>query len=127
MAEHSPAMDSTGAQDAAGEAGAGPATTLPPAIAVDEAARLLRVNWKTLYDAVRDGRVPGVVRMGRSIRIFGASGFRRVPSVTYTSRRSAGSPCGDAREAPTRGWSRETQRGQPSRTSLSSCRASGPR
>jgi excisionase family DNA binding protein len=45
------------------------AITLPPALTVDEAARLLRVNRKTLYDAVRDGRVPGVVRMGRSIRI----------------------------------------------------------
>ncbi|MBK9519109.1 MAG: helix-turn-helix domain-containing protein [Anaeromyxobacter sp.] len=45
------------------------ATTLPPALTVDEAARLLRVNRKTLYDAVRDGRVPGVVRMGRTIRI----------------------------------------------------------
>lgn len=42
---------------------------LPPALTVDEAARLLRVNRKTLYDAVREGRVPGVVRMGRTIRI----------------------------------------------------------
>ena len=33
------------------------------------AARLLRVNRKTLYDAVRAGEVPGVVRVGRSIRI----------------------------------------------------------
>ena len=38
-------------------------------LTVDEAARLLRVNRKTLYDAVRDGQVPGVIRMGRSIRI----------------------------------------------------------
>jgi len=45
------------------------AATLPPALTVDEAARLLRVNRKTLYDAVREGRVPGVVRMGRTIRI----------------------------------------------------------
>ena len=41
----------------------------PPVLTVDEAARLLRVNRKTLYDAVRDGRVPGVIRLGRSIRI----------------------------------------------------------
>jgi hypothetical protein len=27
------------------------------------------VNRKTLYDAVREGRVPGVIRLGRSIRI----------------------------------------------------------
>lgn len=45
------------------------ASTLPSALTVDEAARLLRVNRKTLYDAVREGRVPGVVRMGRTIRI----------------------------------------------------------
>ena len=38
-------------------------------LTVDEAARLLRVNRKTLYDAVRAGEVPGVVRVGRSIRI----------------------------------------------------------
>ena len=70
MAQVSPAEALTGAQDAAGEAGGdGAATTLPQALTVDEAARLLRVNRKTLYDAVRDGRVPGVIRMGRSIRI----------------------------------------------------------
>lgn len=68
MAQDLPAEAGNGAQDAAGEAGAG-AATLPPALTVDEAARLLRVNRKTLYDAVRDGRIPGVIRMGRSIRI----------------------------------------------------------
>jgi excisionase family DNA binding protein len=41
----------------------------PSVLTVDEAARLLRVNRKTLYDAVREGRVPGVIRLGRSIRI----------------------------------------------------------
>jgi excisionase family DNA binding protein len=45
------------------------APALPPVLTVDEAARLLRVNRKTLYDAVRAGEVPGVVRLGRSIRI----------------------------------------------------------
>ncbi len=70
MAQVSPAEALTGAQNAAGEAGGdGAATTLPQALTVDEAARLLRVNRKTLYDAVRDGRIPGVIRMGRSIRI----------------------------------------------------------
>jgi excisionase family DNA binding protein len=70
VAQVSPAEALTGAQDAAGEAGGdGAATTLPQALTVDEAARLLRVNRKTLYDAVRDGRIPGVIRMGRSIRI----------------------------------------------------------
>jgi len=36
---------------------------------VDEAAAILRVNRKTLYEAVRLGTVPGVVRIGRNIRI----------------------------------------------------------
>jgi excisionase family DNA binding protein len=45
------------------------ASTLPPVLTVDEAAQLLRVNRKTLYEAVRLGHVPGVVRLGRSIRI----------------------------------------------------------
>lgn len=36
---------------------------------MDEAARFLRLNRKTLYDAVRAGELPGVVRVGRSIRI----------------------------------------------------------
>ena len=38
-------------------------------LTVEEAARLLRVNRKTLYEAIRAGEVPGVVRLGRSIRI----------------------------------------------------------
>ena len=38
-------------------------------LTVDEAARLLRVNRKTLYEAIRAGDVPGVVRLGRSLRI----------------------------------------------------------
>lgn len=52
----------------ADERGAG-SPALPPVLTIDEAARLLRVNRKTLYDAVRAGEVPGVVRLGRSIRI----------------------------------------------------------
>ena len=69
MAQDLPADAAIAAHDGVGEAGAGSAAPLPPALTVDEAARLLRVNRKTLYDAVRDGRVPGVIRMGRSIRI----------------------------------------------------------
>lgn len=69
MAQDLPGEGIDAAHDDAGEAGAGTAPALPPALTVDEAARLLRVNRKTLYDAVRDGRVPGVIRMGRSIRI----------------------------------------------------------
>lgn len=62
MVEDSPALGQQGAP-------AAPATTLPAVLTVDEAARFLRLNRKTLYDAVRAGELPGVVRVGRSIRI----------------------------------------------------------
>lgn len=42
---------------------------LPPALTVDEAAELLRVNRKTLYEAIREDQVPGVIRLGRTIRL----------------------------------------------------------
>lgn len=38
-------------------------------LTVDEAAAMLRVNRKTLYEAIRLGEVPGVVHVGRTIRI----------------------------------------------------------
>jgi excisionase family DNA binding protein len=38
-------------------------------LTIDEAAKLLRVNRKTLYQAVKLGQVPGVVRLGRVIRL----------------------------------------------------------
>jgi excisionase family DNA binding protein len=38
-------------------------------LTVDEAAAFLRVNRKTLYEAIRLGHVPGVIRLGRVIRI----------------------------------------------------------
>ncbi len=45
------------------------AAALPLFLSVDEAAELLRLNRKTLYEAVKLDQVPGVVRVGRSIRI----------------------------------------------------------
>jgi excisionase family DNA binding protein len=38
-------------------------------LTVDEAAVFLRVNRKTLYEAIQQREVPGVVRLGRVIRI----------------------------------------------------------
>jgi excisionase family DNA binding protein len=39
-------------------------------LTVDEAAALLRVNRKTLYEAIRLDQLPGaVIRLGRAIRI----------------------------------------------------------
>lgn len=72
MEQDSPALDQEVApEDPRGARGAlaVPATNLPPVLTVDEAAAFLRLNRKTLYDAVRAGELPGVVRVGRSIRI----------------------------------------------------------
>ncbi|NOJ91447.1 helix-turn-helix domain-containing protein [Corallococcus coralloides] len=41
----------------------------PEFLTVDEAAGLLRVNRKTLYESIRLGQVPGVIRVGKSLRI----------------------------------------------------------
>lgn len=38
-------------------------------LTVDEAAEVLRVNRKTLYEAIRANQVPGVIRLGKVIRI----------------------------------------------------------
>lgn len=41
----------------------------PEFLTVDEAAALLRVNRKTLYESIRLGQLPGVVRIGKALRI----------------------------------------------------------
>jgi excisionase family DNA binding protein len=47
-------------------------TASPPdrqVLTVDEAAVLLRVSRFTLYAEIKRGRIPGVVRVGRTIRL----------------------------------------------------------
>ncbi len=44
-------------------------TGLPPLLRVEEVAKLLRINRKSAYAAVEAGAIPGVVRIGRSIRV----------------------------------------------------------
>lgn len=46
---------------------------LPEFLTVDEAAILLRVNRKTLYESIRLKQVPGVVRVGKALRISRAA------------------------------------------------------
>ena len=48
-----------------------PAT--PAVLTVDEAAALLRVDRKTVYTAIRRGKLPGVRKVGRVIRIHRAT------------------------------------------------------
>jgi excisionase family DNA binding protein len=44
-------------------------TDAPEVLTVEEAAALLRVNHKTLREAIHRNEVPGVVRLGRVIRL----------------------------------------------------------
>ncbi|WP_415829703.1 helix-turn-helix domain-containing protein, partial [Corallococcus exiguus] len=44
-------------------------SSAPEFLTVEEAAAILRVNRKTLYESIRLGQVPGVVRVGKSLRI----------------------------------------------------------
>lgn len=41
---------------------------LPAILTADEVADLMRVNRKTVYEAVKRGEIPGVVKVGRSLR-----------------------------------------------------------
>ena len=41
----------------------------PEFLTVDEAAALLKINRNTLYEAIRLGQVPGVMRIGRLLRL----------------------------------------------------------
>lgn len=60
----------------------GAGSNAPAFLTVEEAAALLRVNRKTLYESIRLGQVPGVVHLGRSIRI------RRVVLLRWMSGHS---------------------------------------
>ncbi|WP_141618476.1 helix-turn-helix domain-containing protein [Myxococcus sp. AB036A] len=46
-----------------------PTPKVPDFLTVEEAAALLRVNRKTLYESIRLGQLPGVVRIGKAVRI----------------------------------------------------------
>lgn len=41
---------------------------LPPILKTSEVAALLRVNRKTLYEAIKHEQIPGVIRVGRCLR-----------------------------------------------------------
>ena len=45
------------------------APDLPPILTVDELADFLRLNRKTVYEAVSRGEIPGVRRIGHTFRI----------------------------------------------------------
>jgi excisionase family DNA binding protein len=55
--------------DEANFQGDGATRGLPQVLTVEEVADLLRVDRKTAYAVIAEGSVPGVRRVGRSIRI----------------------------------------------------------
>jgi excisionase family DNA binding protein len=65
-----------------------PADHAPLFLTVAEAAELLRVNRKTLYEAIRLGQVPGVARLGKTLRI------RRAALVEWTASKGRDSALG---------------------------------
>jgi excisionase family DNA binding protein len=46
-----------------------PSTDLPPVLTVDELAALLRLDRKSIYEALARGQIPGARRIGRRYRI----------------------------------------------------------
>ncbi|MEE8408472.1 MAG: helix-turn-helix domain-containing protein [Myxococcota bacterium] len=66
-------------------------TRLPTFVTVDELAFLLRVNRNTAYEAIARGEIPGVVRIGRKIRLCRSTvvkWLRGEGRVSKSSRRS---------------------------------------
>lgn len=44
--------------------------TLDPLLTVEEVAALLRLNAKSIYKLVDEGKLPGVRRIGRRVRFY---------------------------------------------------------
>jgi excisionase family DNA binding protein len=65
-----------------------PAETAPACLTVEEAAELLRVNRKTLYEAIRLKQIPGVARIGNTLRI------RRAALLEWTAGKGRDSALG---------------------------------
>jgi excisionase family DNA binding protein len=64
------------------------AGNVPEFLTVEEAAELLRVNRKTLYEAIRLEQVPGVLRVGKALRI------RRTALLEWTAGKGRDSALG---------------------------------
>ena len=62
---------------------------LAPVLTVDEVAALLRVNRKTVYDAIKRGQIPGVRRIGGTIRVSRDALLRWLADAPATGKRAA--------------------------------------
>ena len=62
-----------GSDDPSGDADANGDAVASTVLTVDELAALLRVNRKTVYDALSRGEIPGARRVGSTYRILRAA------------------------------------------------------
>ncbi len=58
------------------------ADTLPEIMTVDEVAAYLRLDRKTVYEAIKHDKVPGAHRVGRVIRVYRRALLRWLSSGT---------------------------------------------
>jgi len=65
--------------------------TSPPILTVDELAALLRVNRKTVYEALARGEIPGARRIGGRYRILRTTVLRWLDDGQGRAPRSRGS------------------------------------
>lgn len=63
---------------------------LAPVLTVDEVADLLRVDRKSIYEVIRRGELPGVRRLGRSIRVHRDTVLRWIAEGQGRAPRSRG-------------------------------------
>jgi excisionase family DNA binding protein len=68
-----------------------PATSpsIPLVLTVEEVADLLRVNRKTVYEAAARGEIPGVRRIGHTLRFYGPALVKWLENGTGTKARKA--------------------------------------
>lgn len=61
-------------------------------ITVDELAKLLRLNRDTAYKAIAERQIPGIRRIGRTIRIHRQSLMAWIEGSDATSQKNVGMP-----------------------------------
>ncbi len=63
---------------------------IPTVLTVEEVAELLRVDRKTVYELIRRGELPGVRRIGRTIRVHRETVLRWLAEGQGRAPRSRG-------------------------------------
>lgn len=76
----------------------------PHVLTVDELAAQLRIGRRAAYEAVRRGEVPGVIRVGRSIRVS-------VAAIDQWINGGAGAEVGNGEQATHGGASQQREGG----------------